>query len=220
MNETIREDGFEATFVVSTPRAEAWARLEAAKPAFDSLGACREGQWWIPGIEAPADELEVVPGERLVTRKAVHPCKGTEIVLTLTDEDTGTRITIVQTGFGAGFAEQRAWLAAGWYPILADLVIFFERGVSLGRHASMWSGIGCDVRESDEGLVVTGAVHPGGFAAQAGLRDGDLIVGLAGSPVVSIHDLAVLVRGPLRPGTEAKVRFVRGTELLRGVGQV
>jgi hypothetical protein len=220
MKETIRDDGFEATFVVSTPRAEAWARLAAATPAFDGVGSTRPGQWWIPGIEAPADELEVVPEERLVTRKAVQPCKGTEIVLTLTDEDHGTRITIVQTGFGEGFAEQRAWLTAGWRPILADLVIFFERGVSLGRHASMWSSIGCDVVETDEGLVVRGAVREGGFAARAGLQAGDLITRLLGAPIVTIADLSVLTRGPLRPGTEAKVHFVRGHEVRRGVGQV
>ena len=220
MKETIRDDGFEATFVVSTTRDEAWARLEAAEPAAEGLGERRPGQWWIPAIEAPADELEVEPGHRLVTRKAVQPCKGTEIVLTLTDEGSGTRITIVQSGFGDGFAEQRAWLAAGWYPILADLVIFFERGVSLGRHASMWSSIGCEVTETDEGLVVAGAVQDGGFSAQAGLQQGDLLVRLMGSPLTTIHDLAVLSRGPLRPGTEATVRFLRGTELRRGVGQI
>ena len=220
MEETIRDDGFEATFVVSTPRAEAWARLEAAKPAVDGLGECRPGQWWIPAIEAPADELEVEPQHRLVARKAVQPCKGTEIVLTLTDEGSGTRIRIVQSGFGEGFAAQRAWLATGWYPILADLVIYFERGVSLGRHASMWSSIGCDVTETDEGVVVAGAVREGGFADRAGLQEGDLLVRLMGSPLTTIHDLAVLSRGPLRPGTEASVRFLRGTELRRGVGQI
>src|SRR5687768_13622837 len=154
MKETKRDDGFEASFVVATPRPEAWARLAAATPAFDALAKTREGQWWVPAIEAPADELEVKPEELLRVRKAVQPCKGTEITITLEDEESGTRITIVQTGFGSGFADARAWLTAGWHQILADLVVFFERGVSLGRHASMWWGLGCEVGETSEGLVV------------------------------------------------------------------
>src|SRR5688500_12661222 len=114
MEETIRDDGFEATFVVSTPRAEAWRRLQRASPAFESMGEARPGQWWIPGIEAPADELGVVPEQELHARKAVDPCKGTEIFITMTDEETGTRVTIVQSGFGSGFADARPWLTAGW----------------------------------------------------------------------------------------------------------
>ena len=212
MRETIRDDGFEATFVVSTPRPEAWARLERAAPAAEGMGEARPGQWWIPGIEAAADELEVVPEERLRARKAVEPCKGTEIVLTLEDDETGTRITIVQTGFGSGFSSARPWLAAGWSTILADLVIFFERGVSLGRHASMWWSIGCDVEETDEGLVVRGPFRHGGLAAEAGLEDGDLILKLQGSPIVTVKDLSVLTRGPLRPGAEVRVRVLRGID--------
>jgi hypothetical protein len=202
-------DGFEATFVVSTPRAEAWARLAGATPAFEQLGAARPGQWWIPGVGAPADELDVEPTTRLRARKAVEPCKGTEIVITLEDEETGTRITIVQTGFGEGFAERRAWLESGWHAIVADLVIFFERGVSLGRHATWWSSIGCDVVETDEGLVI-GTLAADGFARRAGLEPGDLILQLAGAPVVDVHELSVLVRGPLRAGTETKIRYLRG----------
>ena len=220
MEEVERDDGFEATFVVSTPRAEAWERLRTASPAFEALGETRPGQWWIPGIEAPADELEVVSEERLLARKAVEPCKHTEIAITMTDEDAGTRITIVQNGFGAGFAASRPWLAAGWSAILADAVVFFERGVSLGRHASMWSSLGCDVEETQEGLVVAGRRPSVGFAAQADLQAGDLILHLMGSPVVTIADLSVLLRGPLRPGTETTVRYLRGDEVVRGTGRV
>jgi hypothetical protein len=45
----------------------------------------------------------------------------------------------------------------------------------------------------------------------------DLIVRLAGAPVVDIRELSVLVRGPLRrSGTETKVHYLRGNELLAG----
>jgi len=181
----------------------------------DGLATPRPGQWWVPGVEAPADELAVVEGERLHVRKAVEPCKGTEIVLTFEDEETGTRITFVQTGFGSGFRDARPHLTAGWHQIRADLFTFFERGVSLGRHATMWWGLGCNVVETPGGLVV-GNVSDGGYAAKAGLRDGDLILQLMGAPILTINDMSILTRGPFRTGVDAKVRYLRGTEVLTG----
>lgn len=212
MEERTRDDGFEATFVVSTPRARAWEWFESAKPASDALPPAAPGQWWIPAIEAPADEREVVAGTRFCGEKATEPCRGTEIVITMEDAETGTRITIVQTGFGAGFAAQRPWLAAGWSAILADLVVFFEHGVAVGRHLSWWWDLGCVVIETDSGLTI-GDVNDDGFAARAGLQRGDLIVTLAGTPVVTVRDLSVLVRGPLHTGVEANVSYFRGTEV-------
>jgi hypothetical protein len=211
MEERVRPDGFEATFVVSTPRNKAWELLREAEPVSDVLPRPEDGQWWIPAIEGAADELEVVAERELRVRKAHEPCAGTEIVITMEDDATGTRITIVQTGFGDGFAASRPWLAAGWYPILADFVTFFERGVALGRHVAMWWSVGCDVQETPEGLVVT-SVHRDGYAARAGLERGDLIVQLAGAPVLSVRDLSILTRGPLRTGVEAKVRVLRGDQ--------
>ncbi len=219
MNERIRDDGFEATFVVATPRAQAWEWLVSARPAMEGVGEARDGQWWIPGVEAPADEIEVKDGELLRARKAVEPCKGTEIVITFEDGETGTRITFVQTGFGPSFGDARAWLTAGWHSILADVVVFFSRGKSIGRHMSPWYGIGCDVSETDEGLIV-GNVREGTFADQAGLRNGDLILQLGGSPVVNIRDLSVVVRGPLRTGMTTKARYLRGDEILSGSGTI
>jgi hypothetical protein len=188
-----RDDGFEATFVVGIPRAEAWARLERAEPAVEGLGAPREGQWWIPGVEGPIDPDEVVPGERLSGTKALQPCKGTAIVVTLEDDETGTRITFVQHGFGPGFAASRPWLEAGWWAIRADLFAYFATGVSLGRHARPWAGLGCDVEETPGGLVVT-SVPASGPAADAELQPGDLLVTVGGSPVVTVRDLAIVSR--------------------------
>jgi hypothetical protein len=219
MEERTRDDGFEATFVVSTPRAKAWELLMAAGPAAESLAPPGPGQRWIPAIESAAEDLEVVPEELLRTRKATEPCAGTEIVITFEDEATGTRITVVQTGFGPGFDVARPWLAAGWYAILADFIAYFERGVPLGRHLTMWWSIGCDVAETPEGLVV-GNVYADGFAARAGLERGDLILGLAGAPVLTVRDLSILTRGPLRTGVHAEVSVLRGDQVLSRSGTI
>lgn len=216
IEERYRDDGFEVTFTVSTPRAEAWKRLAGATPASEALKPARPGQWWIPGVEGPADELEVVPEERLRAVKAVWPCKGTEIVVTMEDADIGTRITFVQTGFGDGFPAQRPWLEAGWWAIRADLVVFFETGVSPGRHLRPWASIGCEVVESPGGLTV-GAVTSGGLAEQAGAREGDLLLTVGGAPAVNVRELAVVMR-TLRSGSEAKVRYLRDGEVLTGSG--
>ena len=214
-----RADGFEATFVVSVPRAQAWKRLVEAEPVTGAHGAPEPGQVWIPAIEGAAAPIETVPEERLRATKVAEPCAGTEIVITLEDDASGTRITVVQCGFGPGFAAQRAWLATGWAPILADFVAFFERGIALGRHVTMWWSIGCDVVETDEGLVV-GDVHPDGFATRAGLERGDLILRLAGTPALDVRDLAVLVRGPLQTGVETSAYVLRGEQVLRVSGSI
>jgi len=219
MEERIRDDGFEATFTVSTPRAKAWELLLAAEPAAESLAPPGPGQRWIPAIEGAAEELEVVPEERLRTRKVTEPCAGTEIVITFEDDASGTRITVVQTGFGPGFDIGRPWLAAGWYAILADFVAFFERGVPLGRHLTMWWSIGCDVSETPEGLVV-GGVYPDGFAERAGLERGDLILRLAGAPVLTVRDLSILTRGPLRTGVHTEASVLRGDQVLTRRGTI
>jgi hypothetical protein len=200
------DDGFEVSFVVSTPRAEAWKRLEAL----------HDEQWYIPGVEAPADEVEVEPGSRLRAIMAVEPCKGTEIVITFEDEDTGTRITFVQSGFGDGFAQMRPWLEAGWWAIRADLFTFFEHGVQLQRHGRPWASLGCDVSETLGGLVVS-RVADGGFAQQAGMQAGDLIVTLSGSPVVNVRELSAVLRA-FKRGADFRVTYLRDGERLKGSG--
>jgi hypothetical protein len=219
MYEVRRDDGFEATFVVRAPRAEVWKRLADAQPASPALTPPDDGQWWIPGVEGAADELEVVPEERLRARKAHFPCAGTEIVVTLEDADTGTRITFSQFGFGPGFEDQRPWLEAGWWAIRADLFLWFDRGVVGARHLSPWAGIGCDVTETPAGLEASN-VQAAACAGRAGVADGDLFLTIAGSPVVNVRELSALVRGPLHPGVDVELRYLRGGKVLTGRGTI
>jgi hypothetical protein len=216
MEERHRDDGFEATFVVGTPRAAAWKLLADAAPASPALPAPEPGQWWLPAWEGAADELEVVPEQLLRVRKATFPCEGTEIVVTMQDEGTGTRITIVQNGFGPDLDARRAWLEAGWWAIRADLFLYFDRGVPAGRHLRPWASIGCEVVESPAGLVA-GEVSPGQCADQAGVQPGDLLLSVAGAPVVVVRELAVLVRA-LRSGTEVTLQYLRADQVRTATG--
>jgi uncharacterized protein YndB with AHSA1/START domain len=206
MEERHRDDGFEATFVVSIPRADAWRRLVESK---------HDDRWWIPGVESTADELEVEPEALLRVRKAEEPCRGTEIAMTFEDAETGTRITFVQNGFGPRFDSARAWLEAGWWAIRADLFVFFEHGVSPRRHTRWGAGLGCEVTETPGGLVVSHVRD--GFAAEVGLRDGDLILLLADSPVVNVRELMAVERS-LRTGDSRRVRWLRDGSMMSGTG--
>jgi hypothetical protein len=216
MEERHRDDGFEATFVVSTTRPDAWQRLRDATPARDWVPGPEPDQWWIPGVEGPGDELEVVHEKRLHVRKAAFPCEGSEIVITMEDAETGTRITFVQNGFGPDFPERRPWLESGWWCIRADLFVYFEHGIAPGRHLRPWVGIGCDVAETAGGLTVA-SVSPGGAAAQAGVHAGDLLLTVAGAPVVTIRELSILARS-LRNGQEATFSYLRDRGVRKGAG--
>ncbi len=66
----------------------------------------------------------------------------------------------------------------------------------------------------EPGKVEVQSIEPQGPAARAGLRDGDLLVGFAGSPVTSVDDLHRLLRDwPAARGAELDV--VRRGQRLR-----
>jgi S1-C subfamily serine protease len=66
--------------------------------------------------------------------------------------------------------------------------------------------------EERDGILVR-AVEDGGPAAGAGIRQGDLIVGVGGTPVVTIDDLAAALEGA-GSGASVEVSVVRGVEEL------
>jgi hypothetical protein len=202
------DDRFEATFIVAVTPEEAWRALEHGRPTAPGE------PWRLPAFEAPADELEVEPGRSLRVRKAAEPCKGTEIAITLEAAGSGTRITVVQSGFGAAFESAANVLEVGWTHIVADLALFLERGVAGGRHLMPWGGLGCTVRAVPAGLEVT-AVH-GGTATALGLDRGDILVAVNGAPVVVERELAAVLRAARGRGDVA-VTFVRERELVNAV---
>ena len=212
-------DGFEAVLSINVDRDTAWTNLVGATPppgfAAD-LGADRR---WLPGFEGEGDVLESDEGKRLRVRKATEPCAGTEIVVVLEDEGTGTRITVSQTGFG-DVGGLRPWLASGWATIVADFAVALERGVQLRRHLGPWNDLGCLIEEGPTGVAVASPARPGSLAAAAGLEPGDLLVSIAGTPVANVPDLAVLVRGALAPGVEVDVVALRGAERHEGRGAI
>ena len=207
---------FERTFVVAVQVAKAWEAFTKEE----------ERQAWMG--EAPTAEFETVElklGEverhrRLSWSHSQEPGLDGwyDTTVTFEEVDSGTKITIVRSGFG----DSEAWrhyaenTTRGWDEMIADLILYLETGVRASRHFSFLSGIGAPTLQSDPGVRITHVV-PGGFAEEAGMRPGDLILRLNGASVVDISDVAFLCREHT-PGSEVAVDYARAGEVLSGRG--
>jgi putative serine protease PepD len=78
-------------------------------------------------------------------------------------------------------------------------------------------GITAQTAASDAGTpagVAVLAVNPGGTAANAGIRNGDIIVGINNQSVESVEELESAL-AQLHPGTTVKIKYTRGSSTVR-----
>lgn len=123
---------FETTFEVRAAPEEAWQALVDAQPGRVERGA-EPPQWWLPGFDGTGVELECEPPGRLTLRKDAMPCLDTTIAITFEHVASGTRITVVQSGFDEGFVEQAGehfWTHADL--IAAGIEAFFAGALTRG----------------------------------------------------------------------------------------
>jgi len=205
------DDRFEATFRVDASAAEVWQRLREAEPP----APMRPGQWWLPAFESPADQLDCDEGRSVRLVKAAQPCAGTEIAVTLEASGSSTKVTVVQSGFGALFDHMLNALSIGWSHIVADLALYLQTGARGGRHIAPWASIGCSVREVQAGIEVDTVF--GGLAAQAGLAPGDVVLAVGSAPVVFERELQTLMR-VFGTGDKVEVTWARGGQIFRATG--
>ncbi len=204
---------YKRTFVVAAPVERAWKAF--ADP--------EEREAWMgtppPGTLEPG-VIEILNSERHKSMSWAHTPSGLEgsyeTSVTFEEESSGTRITIVRSGFGDSedwrhYAENTT---RGWDESFADLVLYLETGVRGGRHFNFRSGLGATALRSDAGVRITRVV-PGGFAEHAGMKAGDLVLSLNGASVLTTADIAFLVREHA-PGTEVDADYVRGHQVLHG----
>lgn len=204
-------DGFEATFRLRVDRDTAWQRL-TSRPLDDDENADHD-QLWLPGFDSAATVIDAEPPDRLQATKDDQPCAGTDIVVTLTDDDTGTRIHVVQSRFGDRLPAPRDLMAIGWQHIVADLHTFLATGAHARRHLRPWGDVGAIITARDGGLLVEG-IRPGGLADRLGLADGDLLTALAGAPVTALADLNTILRA-IDPRSTPPAEWVRDGTLIR-----
>jgi hypothetical protein len=213
------KDDFEATFVVDLATDEVWDALTrrttpgdegelhyvlAGFPSFAPLD--------VPG--ASCTPLEIEPERLLRVRKDHEPCAGTEIAVRLEKLETGTRITVVQSGFGPflDFVGRDTVFAHG-HQIVNDLRLYIERGLTVP--GTVWGpSLGALARVTGTGLELT-RVEEGGFADSAGMSAGDLLLTLRG---IRLHDIGQLgtVLALTNVGDSADVTWARGREPMSG----
>lgn len=200
-------DGFEATFRLHIDRHQAWQRL---------VGGADVGpgeQLWLPGFDSRATVVAADAPARLEATKDDEPCAGTDVVVVLEDEGTGTTVRVVQSGFTQVLGS-REIMAVGWRFIVADLELWLATGVHARRHLRLWGDLG-SLPAGADGAVALGAVRPGSLADRLGMAEGDLLVDLAGAPVASVDDLVTILRVADLDG-KIEAAWIRDGELHSG----
>ena len=99
------KDDFETTFVLDLAPDAVWEALTRRTVEGDGgeLHYVLAGFPSFPPLDikgASFTPLEVEPGRLLRVQKDHHPCMGTEVAVRLESAETGTRLTVVQSGFG------------------------------------------------------------------------------------------------------------------------
>lgn len=215
------KDGFEATLVVELAPDEVWEALTRRTLERDTDA---EGQvhYVLPGfpsfpplsmVGASCSPLEAEPGRLLRVRKDDEPCSGTEIAVTLEKADTGTRVTVVQSGFGPWLERLRDTFETHWLQIVADFRLYLERGLTVVPTA-FGANLGALTRHTPVGLEVM-SVDAGGFAQNAGLAPGDLLLTVGG---IRIHDTQQLwtVLALCEADRKTEVTWARGRDAMQG----
>jgi uncharacterized protein YndB with AHSA1/START domain len=216
------KDDFEATFVVDLAPADVWETLVTRTLEGDP-GSEGEVHYVLPGFPsfealplkgASCTLIEMEPGRLLRVKKDHHPCAGTEIAVRLEQADTGTRVTVVQSGFGPflEFAGRDTVFGHG-QQIVNDFRLYLERGLTVP--GTVWgANLGARTKHTPIGLEIE-AVDTDGCAETAGLRVGDLLLTLRG---IRLHDTQQLgtVLALTEPGTTAEISWARGREAMSG----
>ncbi len=218
----------EKRFYVPAPVARVWplfadgrerAKWEALEYEIEPRVGARV-YWRLPGHECEGRVEEVVPERLLRHTENNGPHAQTQVTVRLEPDGEGTRVEVIHAGPGHGEGEAGEALVEqvthGWGQAIADLLFYVETGVPAQRFVCTTQHPGMLTRESPAGLVV-GPVDDEGFAARAGLRSGDRVLALDGTPVFTIPELWVLMRQH-RPGDKLSVEYVRDGERLAGAG--
>lgn len=139
-----------------------------------------------------------------------------ETTVVFEEKESGTTITITRSGFGD--SEEMAVLIEatgfGWDEAIKDLILYLESGIKAWRHFTFRGSVAASLRETAPGVEIR-ELTPGGYAAQAGLQPGDLLLRLNGAPVTRMSDVWFLQREH-DPGTEIAVEYVRAGEVKSG----
>jgi hypothetical protein len=207
-----RQDGFQRSFVVDLDPQAVWDAIRRP-PRADHDGRTRYN---LPGFEADCLVVDSEAASLLRVIKDEEPCKGTEIVISLAHEGSGTRITVVQSGFGPWLPDVLEMFGYVWNMIVADLALYIETGIQIKTHLFQDGAptveLGCKTADALSGLRVTD-VDAGGFCQRAGIRQGDLLLKMGQVRLVHTLQLQSLLH-MCKPGDPVSVTWARSGALM------
>ncbi|MFI4973158.1 MAG: SRPBCC domain-containing protein [Caulobacterales bacterium] len=174
--------------------------------------------------QAPV-KLEVLSIERpsrLHTRMTGGNLPGAaDMIVAVEGEPAGAKISVTHLGFG----DQEAWnvfgssFSRGWDEAYGDLVLYLRTGVKYARHIDdRRASIAAWPCRREWGVEIT-EVFPGGFADQAGIRAGDVLIKLDRAGIYEVADIWTFTR-VRQAGEMAEATYIRGGELLTGRGRI
>lgn len=147
-----------------------------------------KGDAYISGGATEVQVTELAPG---------HGVRWTEtegedrihMSVTLEAVEDGTRLTITRAGFGSGddWIDQNTARLQGWDDAIHDLGVYLESGLAMRRIHEWKSSFAATLTEVTGGLRAR-RVSDEGFAHDAGLKPGDLVIRIAGVPVFRRSD--------------------------------
>jgi len=201
------------TFDSSLTPDSAWRLLEEV--SLERSDPTTPGEWWLPGWESTAIEVDRDVGHKLTARKALPPCDDTIIEITFEHAPSGSKIQVVQSGFDQSFIDM---IGDEFFThaehIFSDFELFFETGVIARRAWRPWVVLGITVNAMSYGLSVT-AVQKNTWAARLGLQVDDVVLTAHGAPIFDKRDLAILER-VANSGEEMHATWIHDGQHLNG----
>jgi len=219
-------DSYERTFSVAVPVERAWRAFTDPEEleiwfvrSLDTDGDTAEAE--TPGGPVGFEVTDVQRHQRLSYRQwAASPDVGIEVTVTFEEVLGGTRITMTHAGFGGESILQSDEVRGGADEALADLALYLNHGVRFPRHRDLTSTVwlGARMNRLPAGVELV-EVETDGFAHDAGLESGDVLLQLGRAPVFTVQDVAFFLREH-DPGDEVDAVWAHDGDLRRGRGRL
>jgi uncharacterized protein YndB with AHSA1/START domain len=194
-------------------------------PKFDA-----DAQEGAPGVQAEAaspggqvhfEVTQIKDDELLCYRQwAADPNTGIDVTVVFEPVEGGTKITVTHAGFGGDSILTSDSVRNGMLENFADLVLYLEHGVSFPRHRDMASKawLGAMFLDAGAGPEVA-EIESGGFAEQAGMQPGDILLVLGRGPVFGNREVMFFLREH-DVGDTVEAVWARDGKVLRGTGRL
>jgi uncharacterized protein YndB with AHSA1/START domain len=179
--------------------------------------------WWNDGYYTSGEYKEVEPDKAVsFTWRGRNDPAASQARITLTEQEQGTLVTLEHSGLGSDedWKGTREEIEKGWQISLENLASVLESGEDLRFIRRPMLGITLDDFNAEiakklgvpvtEGIRIDGVVE--GMGAQAaGLKQDDVLVGLAGMEVTDWSSLTNALQGQ-QAGNTIEVVYYRGSE--------